>query len=46
MKRPARYAVATGYGTAATTAASVYEPICGQCRDPCSLRFIPDTYPR
>ena len=22
-----------------------YEPICGECRDPCSLRFIPFDYP-
>ena len=22
--------------------ASKYEPICGECRDPCALRFIPD----
>ena len=22
-----------------------YEPICGTCRDPCALRFIPDPFP-
>merc|ERR1739848_201338 len=21
-----------------------YEPICGECRDPCSLRFVPDRF--
>ncbi len=23
-----------------------YEPICGNCRDPCALRFTPDKVPR
>ena len=21
-----------------------YEPICGECRDPCALRFVPDKF--
>ena len=24
----------------------IYQPICGQCRDPCRLRFVPDTLPK
>ncbi len=24
----------------------LYEPVCGECRDPCALRFVPDRYPK
>ena len=46
LKRPGRptaYHV-PGYGT--THSEARYEPVCGQCRDPCALRFVPDSYPR
>ena len=43
MKRP-RYGSLGGH--VAGVAPAVYEPICGECRDPCALRFIPDSYPR
>ncbi len=41
MKRPRGYvttSAGSGYGTATSVAASKYEPICGECRDPCALR--------
>ncbi|TRY68402.1 hypothetical protein TCAL_10230 [Tigriopus californicus] len=24
----------------------IYTPVCGECRDPCTLRFVPDPFPR
>ena len=43
-----RYADIEIDGTAVSTDGGYerYEPICGECRDPCALRFVPDTYPR
>ncbi len=36
----------SGYGTASVSSGQGYEAICGECRDPCRLRFVPDTFPR
>lgn len=35
-----------GYHGGNRGGAEIYEPVCGECRDPCALRFVPDRYPK